>query len=83
VAGRIGSFRSYIDGGSRLAKLTWDRSGFGSKDVDVAQIYYGISASVIYSLESHGFCQRCESVRRRRQRLDRDRHDLIFVGDPY
>ena len=27
------------------------------KDVDVAQIYDGFSASVIYGLESYGFCR--------------------------
>ena len=51
VAGRIGSLSSYMEGGSSSAKLTWERSGFGPKDVDVAQIYDGFSASVIYGLE--------------------------------
>ncbi len=52
VAGRIGSLSSYMEGGSSSAKLTWERSGFSPKDVDVAQIYDGFSASVIYGLES-------------------------------
>ncbi len=51
VAGRIGSLSSYMEGGSSSAKLTWERSGFSPKDVDVAQIYDGFSASVIYGLE--------------------------------
>ena len=51
VAGRIGSLSSYMEGGSSSAKLTWERSGFAPKDVDVAQIYDGFSASVIYGLE--------------------------------
>jgi hypothetical protein len=37
---------------------TWERSGFGPQDVDVAQIYDGFSASVIYGLESYGFCEK-------------------------
>ena len=49
VAGRIGSLSSYMEGGSSSAKLTWERSGFTPKDVDVAQIYDGFSASVIAS----------------------------------
>ena len=57
VAGRIGSLSSYMEGGSSSARLTWERSGFTPKDVDVAQIYDGFSASVIYGLESYGFCQ--------------------------
>ena len=52
VAGRIGSLSSYMEGGSSSAKLTWERSGFAPNDVDVAQIYDGFSASVIYGLES-------------------------------
>ncbi len=51
VAGRIGSLSDYMLGGSSSAKLTWERSGFSPKDVDVAQIYDGFSASVIYGLE--------------------------------
>src|SRR3979411_2797352 len=46
-----------MEGGSSSAKLTWERSGFSPKDVDVAQIYDGFSASVIYGLEYSGFCQ--------------------------
>src|SRR5437879_2993604 len=45
-----------VAGGSSSAKLTWERSGFGPQDVYVAQIYDGFSASVIYGLESYGFC---------------------------
>jgi len=62
VAGRIGSLSSYMAGGSSSAKLTWERSGFTPKDVDVAQIYDGFSASVIYGLESYGFCQEGEAL---------------------
>ena len=57
VAGRIGSLADYMEGGRSSAKLTWERSGFGPPDVDVAQIYDGFSASVIYGLESCGFCE--------------------------
>src|SRR5205823_8249208 len=56
VAGRIGSLANYMEGGRSSAKLTWERSGFGPKEVDVAQIYDGFSAPVIYGLESYGFC---------------------------
>src|SRR5260370_11217376 len=62
VAGRIGSLSSYMAGGSSSAKLTWERSGFTPKDVDVAQIYDGFSASVIYGLESYGFCREGEAL---------------------
>ena len=46
MAGRIGSLADYMEGGRSSAKLTWERSGFGPPDVDVAQIYDGFSASV-------------------------------------
>ena len=62
VAGRIGSLADYMEGGASSAKLTWERSGFGPKDVDVAQIYDGFSASVIYGLESYGFCKEGEAL---------------------
>jgi acetyl-CoA acetyltransferase len=62
VAGRIGSLADYIEGGRSSAKLTWERSGFGPQDVDVAQIYDGFSASVIYGLESYGFCKEGEAL---------------------
>ena len=62
VAGRIGSLSNYMEGGSSSARLTWERSGFTPKDVDVAQIYDGFSASVIYGLESYGFCQEGEAL---------------------
>jgi Thiolase C-terminal domain-like len=57
VTGRIASLSSYMEGGRSSSRLTWARSGFSPKDVDVAQIYDGFSASVIYGLESYGFCQ--------------------------
>jgi acetyl-CoA acetyltransferase len=62
VAGRIGSLADYMEGGASSAKLTWERSGFSPKDVDVAQIYDGFSASVIYGLESYGFCKYGEAL---------------------
>jgi acetyl-CoA acetyltransferase len=62
TAGRIGSLSSYMEGGSSSSKLTWERSGFKPKDVDVAQIYDGFSASVIYGLESYGFCKEGEAL---------------------
>jgi acetyl-CoA acetyltransferase len=51
-----------MEGGSSSAKLTWERSGFSPKDVDVARIYDGFSASVIYVLESYGFCKEGEAL---------------------
>src|SRR5437016_665434 len=62
VTGRIGSLSNYMEGGSSSARLTWERSGFTPADVDVAQIYDGFSASVIYGLESYGFCQEGEAL---------------------
>ena len=62
TAGRIGSLANYMEGGSSSSKLTWERSGFTPKDVDVAQIYDGFSASVIYGLESYGFCKEGEAL---------------------
>jgi acetyl-CoA acetyltransferase len=44
-------------GGGISAKLTWERSGFAPLDVDVAEIYDGFSASVIYGPESYVFCK--------------------------
>ena len=62
VAGRIGSLAPYMEGGRSSAQLTWERSGFTPKDVDVAQIYDGFSASVMYGLESYGFCKEGEGL---------------------
>jgi acetyl-CoA acetyltransferase len=62
VAGRIGSLSNYMEAGSSSARLTWERSGFTPQDVDVAQIYDGFSASVIYGLESYGFCGEGEAL---------------------
>jgi acetyl-CoA acetyltransferase len=62
VAGRIGSLSSYMEGGRSSSQLTWERSGFSPEDVDVAQIYDGFSASVIYGLESYGFCKEGEAL---------------------
>ena len=62
VAGRIPSLSNYMEGGRSSAQLTWSRSGFTPKDVDVAQIYDGFSSSVIYGLESYGFCKEGEAL---------------------
>ncbi len=62
VAGRIGSLSDYMQAGWSSARLTWERSGFTPKDVDVAQIYDGFSASVLYGLESYGFCKEGEAL---------------------
>ncbi|PON18025.1 hypothetical protein C2W62_10190 [Candidatus Entotheonella serta] len=62
VTGRIGSLSNYMEAGSSSARLTWERSGFTPNDVDVAQIYDGFSASVIYGLESYGFCGEGEAL---------------------
>jgi acetyl-CoA acetyltransferase len=62
VAGRIGSLSDYMAAGRSSARLAWERSGFSPKDVDVAQIYDGFSASVLYGLESYGFCQEGEAL---------------------
>ena len=62
VQGAVALVSSYMEGGSSSAKLTWERSGFTPKDVDVAQIYDGFSASVIYGLESYGFCKEGEAL---------------------
>src|SRR5437879_10709737 len=51
-----------MDGGRSSSRLTWERSGFSPRDVDVAQIYDGFSASVIYGLESYGFCGEGEAL---------------------
>ena len=51
-----------MEGGRSSSRLTWERSGFSPKDVDVAQIYDGFSASVIYGLESYGFCKEGEAL---------------------
>src|SRR5262245_44670120 len=62
VAGRIGSLSNYMEGGRSSSRLTWERSGFGPAGVDVAQIYAGFSASVIYGHESYGFCKESEAL---------------------
>jgi len=47
-----------MEGGSSSAKLTWSAPAFQFRgNVDVAQIYDGFSASVIYGSESYGFCK--------------------------
>ena len=58
VAGRIGSLSNYMEGGSSSAKLTWERSGFTPKDVDVAQIYDCFTITVLMQLEDLGFCEK-------------------------
>ena len=62
VAGRIGSLANYMEGGASSAKLTWERSGFTPKDVDVAQIYDGFSASVLYGMEPYGCYKEGEAL---------------------
>jgi acetyl-CoA acetyltransferase len=62
VTGRIASLSSYMEGGRSSSRLAWERSGFSPEDVDVAQIYDGFSASVIYGLESYGFCKEGEAL---------------------
>jgi hypothetical protein len=48
--------------GSSFAKLTWEWSDLGPKGADVAQIYDGFPASMIYGLGSHGFCKVGEAL---------------------
>jgi acetyl-CoA acetyltransferase len=62
VSGRVAFLDDYMEGGRSSVCLTWERSGFGPKDVDVAQIYDGFSASALYGLESYGFCGRGEAL---------------------
>lgn len=63
VAGRVSnSLDDYMESGRSSAHLTWERSGLTPQDVDVAQIYDGFSASVLYGLESYGFCGRGEAL---------------------
>ena len=47
---------------SALKHLSFGLVGLLPKDVDVAQIYDGFSASVIYGLESYGFCKKGEAL---------------------
>ncbi len=63
VAGRIGSLAE-LHGRRRAARPSSRGSARASrpKDVDVAQIYDGFSASVIYGLESYGFCKEGEAL---------------------
>jgi len=56
VAGRIGSLADYMEGGRSSAKLTWERSGFSPKDVDVAQFYEHFSGGPLMCIVEHGFC---------------------------
>src|SRR5258706_16359744 len=49
AAGRIGSLSSYMAGGSSSAKLTWEPAGSTRDEVDVAQIYDGFPAPVVYA----------------------------------
>ncbi len=61
--GRIGgTLMDYMEAGRSSAKLTWERSGFGPKDVDVAQVYDGFSFRCIAGLESYGFCGQGEAL---------------------
>ncbi len=53
---------NYMEAGSSSSNLTWARSGFGPRDVDVAQVYDGFSHRAIMSLESYGFCKEGEAM---------------------
>ncbi len=52
----------YMDFGRSSSSLTWERSGFTPKDVDVAQIGDNLSSTCIYGIESYGFCGRGEAL---------------------
>jgi hypothetical protein len=54
VAGSIGSLSSCMEGDRRSSRLTWERSGFFPKEIDVAQIYDDFSASVIRAPDPKG-----------------------------
>jgi len=60
--GMIDSLEDWMAGTKSSAPLTWEKSGLGPKDVDVAQIYDGFSSSVIYGLEGYGFCGEGETL---------------------
>ena len=51
----------YMESGGSIAKKIFDRSGLGAKDVDVVEVYDGFSPSVLYWLESAGFCKEGEA----------------------
>lgn len=60
--GRSAVLSGYMENGRTSSQLTWERSGLGPKDVDVAQIYDGFSSSILYGLESYGFCKQGEAL---------------------
>ena len=74
-------------GGGSAAELSWARSGFGPRNVDVAQVYHGFSASVIYGLEGARFHpgpayrarRRIAAQHLRRQPRHRTRHSLWHI----
>lgn len=46
----------YLDRGRRVAANLWGEAGLGPDELDSAQIYDGFAPSVLYWLESAGFC---------------------------
>jgi acetyl-CoA acetyltransferase len=51
----------YMKSGQSIMNQIWDRSGLGTRDVDVAELYDGFSPSTYYWLESAGFCGKGEA----------------------
>jgi len=44
-----------------LARRMWAESGYGPKDVDVAQIYENFTGMAVQSIIDHGFCAAAEA----------------------
>lgn len=60
--GGVGNLADYMEGGWSSSKNTWRLSGLTPKDIQVAQMYDGFSASAIYGLESYGFAKEGQAL---------------------
>jgi acetyl-CoA acetyltransferase len=57
------SLDDMIEGGQQVARILWESAGIGPSDVDVPQLYDGVSPFIYFWLEALGYCPRGEAHR--------------------